>query len=160
MEIKTYSILGYCAGGATGLILAAAYPERVLNVAVWGAKAYVSDTDRENMKKFMSGETLSTSANDANLKVYGAEELHRMYSGLADATMKMEDICTDVLPKVKCPVLILHGEADNWINKEHPLYLAENLQNARIHFFPDGKHNIHRRFAKEFNEIVEKFVLQ
>lgn len=160
LEIETYSILGFCAGGATGLILAAAYPERVLNVVVWGTKAYVSDGDKENLKKFIGGETLSESANDANLKIYGAEELYRMYASSADAMMKADDICRDDLPKVKCPVLILHGEADNWIQKEHPLYLAENLQNAKIHFFPEGKHFIHRVYAEEFNRIVENFVLQ
>lgn len=160
LEIESYSILGFCAGGATGLILAAAYPKRVLNIAVWGTKAYVSEEDKENLKKLVSIETVSSSAHDENLKVYGAEELHRMYGNFVDATMRMDDICKDALPKVECPVLVLHGEADNWIRKEHPLYLAANLQNAKIHFFPEGKHFIHRIYTKEFTQIVETFVLQ
>lgn len=112
------------------------------------------------MKRFQSGETLSNTANDLNLKIYGEEECNRMYKDLGEAFLKMGNICQDDLPKVECPVLILHGEADNWITKEHPLYLAENIQNARIHYFPEGRHFIHRRYAQEFNQIVEQFFLQ
>lgn len=83
-----------------------------------------------------------------------------MYKSSADAVLKAGDICKSDLPNVKCPVLIMHGEADNWITKDHPLYLAANIQNAKIHYFPEGKHFIHRRYAKEFNEIAEEFVLQ
>ncbi len=108
----------------------------------------------------MSGETLSQSANDANVQIYGAEECLRMYKSLQEATLKLGDICRNDLPNVKCPTLILHGEADNWIGKEHPLYLAANIPNSRIHYFPEGKHFIHRKYADEFNQIVEKFVLQ
>lgn len=141
-------------------MLAKYYPERVVNVAVWGTKAYVSDMDKENLKKFMSGETLSQSANDSNIQIYGEEECTRMYKSLHEAMLKMDDICRNDLQEVKCPVLILHGEADNWITKEHPLYLADNLSNAKIHFFPEGKHFIHRRYATEFNQIVGEFMLQ
>lgn len=141
-------------------MLAKYFPERVLNVSVWGTKAYVSDTDKENLKKFMSGQTLSQSANDLNIQIYGEEECKRMYKSVQEAMLTMGDICRNDLPEVKCPVLILHGEADNWISKEHPLYLADNIPNAKIHFFPEGKHFIHRRYAAEFNQIVEEFMLQ
>lgn len=141
-------------------MLAANYPKRVRNIAVWGTKAYVSDTDKENLKKFLSGATLATSAHDANVDIYGEEECNRMYKESGEAVLKADNICRNDLPKVECPVLILHGEADNWISKEHPLYLAANIPNSKIHFFPEGKHFIHRRYAEEFNKIVEEFVLQ
>lgn len=160
LGFHTYSVLGFCAGGATALILAANYPERVLNVAVWGTKAFVSDTDIENLMKFSSGETLSHSANDANIAIYGAEECLRMYKSLQESMMKIGDICKNDLPNVKCSVLILHGEGDRWISKEHPLYLAANIPNSRIHYFPEGRHFLQRKYADEFNQIIEKFVLQ
>lgn len=160
LGFESYSILGFCAGGATALILAANYPQRVVNVAVWGTKAYVGETDKQNVRRFMSGETLSQSANDANIIIYGEEECKRMYENLSDAFFKMGDICKSDLPNVECPVLILHGEADNWITKEHPLYLAENIKKAKLHIFPEGKHFLHHKYAEEFNKIVETYMLQ
>jgi pimeloyl-ACP methyl ester carboxylesterase len=35
-----------------------------------------------------------------------------------------------------------------------------NLIGFRLHRFPEGKHNIHLRFAKEFNDVVSEFLSQ
>jgi len=129
-------------------------------MAIWGARSFIDDKDKEVMKKFMSGEFEANSANDLNYAIYGEEECKRMYKSLGIALMKKENICRNELPKIECPVLILHGEKDNYIRREHPEYLAANVKKTKLHFFPEGKHFIHRKYAQEFNEIVEKFILQ
>lgn len=39
-----------------------------------------------------------------------------------------------------------------WCAISHKLFLF------RLHLMPEGKHNLHLRFAKEFNELAEDFL--
>jgi len=40
----------------------------------------------------------------------------------------------------------------------HPEYFAKQIPDARLHVFPEGKHNIHLKYAAEFNGIVSQFL--
>lgn len=42
--------------------------------------------------------------------------------------------------------------------KLHVPYLMKKLPQAKLITWPDGKHNIHLRYAEEFNEKVAKFL--
>ena len=135
------------------------------------------------------------------------------------------NICKDLLPRITCPTLIVHGEKDALVAPEHPQYLKESIKGSRyepvfpienrwfflvfviqskllelhllsyfwvricrnshmcksgflnckhyvilnvrqlctsfscrIEIFPDGKHNLHKKYAKEFNKIVCDFI--
>ncbi|EOD25067.1 Valacyclovir hydrolase [Emiliania huxleyi CCMP1516] len=47
--------------------------------------------------------------------------------------------------------------ADPICLSEHPRWFADNMADARLHVFPDGKHNIHLKYAAEVNEMVRSF---
>jgi len=42
----------------------------------------------------------------------------------------------------------------------HPDHLNKNISGSRLHRFPDGKHNLHLKYAKEFNQMVADFLCQ
>ena len=55
------------------------------------------------------------------------------------------------------------GAKDPLCLEEHPLWFKENIPGARdvpMHVLPDGKHNLHLRFADEVNELVRQFAKQ
>ena len=55
--------------------------------------------------------------------------------------------------------LVLHGAKDPICLSEHPEWFAKNIPGCKgMHVFPEGKHNIHLRFADEFNAMVREFV--
>ena len=39
----------------------------------------------------------------------------------------------------------------------HPEWFHKNIPGARLHVFPEGKHNIHIKYADEFNKLVLDF---
>lgn len=41
------------------------------------------------------------------------------------------DLCKENLAKIKCPTLIVHGEKDAMVLKEHPHFLKANIKNSR-----------------------------
>jgi len=54
--------------------------------------------------------------------------------------------------------LILHGARDPLVPSLHPEAIHRGIAGSRLHIFPDGKHNIHLRYAEEFNAITHAFL--
>lgn len=121
--------------------------------------------------------------------VYG-DELPKLWSAFIDGykdafganggRMSEED-----LKRIKAHTLILHGAKDQLVSKDHPplmrkmirsneyilflLCLCHNCFRFNLNFFshsrryyefPEGKHNIHLRYADEFNTIISEFLLR
>lgn len=68
------------------------------------------------------------------------------------------NICRHLLPLVQCPTLIVHGEKDPLVPRFHADFLLQHVKGSRLHLMPEGKHNLHLRFADEFNRLVEDFL--
>ena len=95
--------------------------------------------------------------------LYGKEGLQDMWSGWIDGVKKFlternGDICKSSLPHIKCPTLIIHGKKDPMVPDFHPEFLHKNIQGSKLHVMPEGRHNLHLRYADEFNELVTKFL--
>ena len=99
---------------------------------------------------------------DTHLPVYG-EDLQPMWSDAVDAWTRIYaesagDVCQAQARSIACETLVLHGAKDPICLPEHPAWFAENIPNATAHTFPEGKHNLHLRFADEFNARVRRFL--
>lgn len=96
-------------------------------------------------------------------KLYGPEYLKTMWENWIDNYLKIYkdnkgDLCRSYLKNIIAKTLILYGEKDPICAPEHTPYLLENIKNSRLLTFPQGKHNIHLRYAEEFNNIVSNFI--
>lgn len=96
--------------------------------------------------------------------MYGEEGFQKLWDDWCDAVKEISkkggNICKELLPAIKCPTLVLHGKKDPMIVPEHPDYLIKHIPNSKLYVFDEGKHNIHLRYAQQFNEVVSKFFLQ
>lgn len=121
--------------------------------------------------------------------IYGEKYFQDTWSSWIDAMRlifenKNGDVCQKDLRKIKCPSLIVHGEKDAIVFREHPDYLKANITNSkysyfstfikadlsinhitifflyfRVQLFKAGGHNLHLRYADEFNALVHEFLL-
>merc|ERR1719217_1070743 len=71
---------------------------------------------------------------------------------------KSGDVCLQALHDIKCPTLVMHGEKDPMVSAVHPKYFQRQIADATLYKFPEGKHNIHLRYADEFNAQVATFL--
>ena len=62
--------------------------------------------------------------------------------------------------RVACATLVCHGAKDPLCLAEHPAWFVANMHRARGWTHPEGKHNLHLRFADEFNAVVRAFLLE
>ena len=70
-------------------------------------------------------------------------------------------VCMGEAKSITCPTLVLHGAKDPICLSEHPEWFRANIPgdgNTQLHVLPEGKHNLHIRFADEVNALVRDFV--
>ncbi|XP_019740765.1 valacyclovir hydrolase [Hippocampus comes] len=158
-----FSLLGWSDGGITALIAAARNPEFIDKMVVWGANAFVSPQDLDIYNAVRDVSKWSAGMRAPMEAVYGARLFAQTWEawvdGIAQFVHRPEgNICIDLLPLIRCPTLIIHGEKDPVVPSCHPHFLHKHIAGSRLHLMPEGKHNLHLRFPEEFNRVVEDFL--
>ena len=98
-----------------------------------------------------------------SLDLYGEDKIQGLWTSWINAyiNLKKEEngICKSSLQNIECPTLIIHGSKDPIIPDFHAVYIHERIKNSQIHYFPEGRHDLHLMFPGEFNDVVTKFLL-
>lgn len=156
-----FSVLGWSDGGVAALFLAAQFPDSVRNLVVWGANAYVSDEDIEMFLAVRNVDQWSPSMRATLDTIYGPS-LGRMWAEWVDSMVAVHskggDLCRNLLRRIRCPTLVMHGKKDPLVPSFHPVFLKDNIADSQLVYFAEGKHNLHLRFAEEFNRKVDIFL--
>jgi valacyclovir hydrolase len=165
LGINKFSLLGWSDGGISSMIISAKYPDAVDKLVIWGANAYILPEEIKSYEALRDISKWSDKMKAPLIKLYTEEGLQKMWSNWCDAVNEMYEknngnVCKEVLDKIKCPTLILHGDQDPMVASVHPSHLVSSISGSKLHRFPEGKHNIHLRFAKEFNDVVSEFLSQ
>ncbi|XP_026179353.1 valacyclovir hydrolase [Mastacembelus armatus] len=158
-----FSLLGWSDGGITALIAAARNPKLITKMVVWGSNAFVSQHDLQLYHAVRDVSKWSARMRQPMEEVYGAEVFAKTWEAWVDGITQFAhrpegSICVDLLPLISCPTLIVHGEKDPMVPSFHPQFLLKHIKASRLHLMPEGKHNLHLRFADEFNTLVENFL--
>ncbi|CAH1118971.1 unnamed protein product [Phaedon cochleariae] len=164
LGISKYSLVGWSDGGVTSIIHAANYPEKVEKLIVWGSGTFIIPEEIESIELMRDLKRWSHKMKEPLLQFYTEEELQLMLNEwrdtLAEILQNGGNICKDRLGDLKCPTLILHGDKDPALDPIHPGFMIENIKNAKLHRFPEGKHTIHLKYSEEFNKLVTDFILE
>ncbi|XP_063056723.1 valacyclovir hydrolase [Engraulis encrasicolus] len=160
-----FSLLGWSDGGITALIAAALSPASMRKMVVWGSNAYVSQEDLDIYNSVRDVSRWSERMRRPMEEMYGAEYFKNTWSAWVDGISQFTQnpqgsICLELLPQVSCPTLVVHGQKDPMVPSFHPQALLRHIPNARLHEMAEGKHNLHLRFADDFNRLVQDFLLE
>lgn len=90
--------------------------------------------------------------------MYG-DDLQMIWDKLTDVWLATENIFREDLPKIQCPVFILHGDKDPMVKSHHSDYFKQNLKLCRVHRFPMAGHNLQQTNHLDFNRMVQEFLL-
>ncbi|CAH1737410.1 valacyclovir hydrolase-like isoform X2 [Aphis gossypii] len=163
LQIDKYSLLGWSDGGITALIMASKAVDSVEKLIVWGSNAYVTEKDVELYEKIRDIENWSPRMRQQFIELYGKKYFSDTWNAWVDyfqVVLKENggDICREALSKINAPTLILHGAQDPLVPMEHPVYLHKKIKYGSLKIYPEGKHNIHLRYAELFNSEVDDFL--
>lgn len=165
LQLPTFSALGWSDGGNIAAIMAARYPENVNKLVVWGSNSYVTKEEIESYNIVRDISKWSPRMRQPMIEMYGKEYFQATWSAWIDACQRIYkeqggDIYKCELKKIIAPTLIIHGMKDALVPKFQPDYLHDNIKGSEIVFWPEGKHNLHLRYANEFKVLVEEFLLK
>lgn len=162
LNFASFSVAGWSDGGISALILAARHADKVRKLVVWGANAFISETDIKLYRAVRNIDTWSQRMRDPMIAVYGEPYFRQAQAKWVDTFeqvyAKGGDICKAVLSRIVCPTLIIHGVKDPMVPEEHAMYLHKAIKQSRLETFAEGKHNLHLKFNKEFNNVLENFL--
>lgn len=158
---RSYAVGGWSDGAIIGLLLTLNRPQDVTKLIVWGGNAYLTDEDIAAYEKTRLLSSWSPRMVQAMEQIYGTQ-LQELWSTWCDAMQAIYqaggDVCRQRLGEIRCPTLILHGDKDPLVPNFHAEVLQQGIAGSRLHFFPEGKHNIHQAYAPEFNRMLVKFL--
>jgi valacyclovir hydrolase len=160
---ESFSIIGWSDGANIAAIMAAQYPGRVTRLVVFGGQSFLTAEEIAAFNDIRKISAWSPRAAEAMRAIYGDEldELWDRYVAGQEALFEAGgDLYQALLAKVTCPTLVLHGAKDPLIPGLHPGAIHRGIAGSRLHIFPEGKHNIHLRYADEFNALALAFLTQ
>lgn len=157
----SYAVGGWSDGAIIGLLLTLNRPQHVSQLVIWGGNAHLTAEDIEAYEKTRLLSSWSPRMVQAMEQIYG-NQLQALWSAWCDAMQAIYkaggDICRQRLGEIRCPTFILHGGKDPLVPNFHAEILHQGIPGSRLHFFPEGKHNIHQAYAQEFNQMLVEFL--
>ncbi|XP_052819074.1 valacyclovir hydrolase-like isoform X1 [Mya arenaria] len=165
LGVEKVSILGWSDGGISGMIAAARYPQMVNKLVVWGSNAYITKKDMDVYNGIKDISNWSEKMRSPFLALYGEKYFREQWQNWVDAFQnyydsRNGDICIQEVEKIKAKTLIVHGLKDPLVPLEHPDFLHQTIKGSRLYIMPEGKHNLHQKYHREFNFLVEHFLKQ
>jgi valacyclovir hydrolase len=160
---ERFSIIGWSDGANIAAIMAAQRPERVVRLVVFGGQSFLTAEEIAAFNAIRKISAWSPRAAEAMRAIYGEalDDLWDRYVAGQEALFEAGgDLYQPLLAKVTCPTLVLHGAKDPLVPRLHPEAIHRGIAGSRLHIFPEGKHNIHLRYADEFNAIVFAFLTE
>ena len=135
------------------------YPEEIIKIVACASSSYITKEEKTALNAIRNIKTWTPTSMAELQAVYG-HDLQRLWSQFMDLYFAYDDIFTSELPKIKCPVFVLHGECDSIVFVEHAHYFKSNLPNAQLYIHKKGSHYFHVKFHAVFNNMVQRFLLE
>ncbi|XP_039313243.1 valacyclovir hydrolase-like [Solenopsis invicta] len=159
-----FSLIGTSDGGVTSLLLASMYPESIRKMIVVSSKAYMHPDELQTIQRYRNINLWPEKVKAPLIQFYGEDYFKKMWSLFSDYIQEEYrkhngDLCKQILSKIKCSTLIIHGAKDEITPLECSKYLKQNIANSKLHIFETGTHNLHLHHSEKFNNLVTNFLL-
>lgn len=158
----SYAVGGWSDGAIESLLLALTYPQRVTRMAAWGGNAYVTQADIDAYETTRCVSDWAPRAAAPMRAMYG-DGFQALWTRWCDAQQALlqagGDLCRERLAEITCPTFLPHGGKDPLVPLFHARFLQQGIPGARLHVFPDGRHDVHLYYAEAFNELLIEFLL-
>jgi pimeloyl-ACP methyl ester carboxylesterase len=160
LNIEGFVAFGHSVGGGMAVACAAAYPAQCGALITESAQAFVEDRTIRGIR-------------DAKLAFEGPEEFDRLKKYHGDKATWVLNAWTETwlapdfagwnldedLRRVRCPVLAIHGDGDEFGSIRHPRRIAElTSPHAAVEILPDCGHVPHREHADVVVDLVQQWL--
>lgn len=175
LNVDQAHVYGTSMGGRVAQVLAGRHPTRVRSLALActspGGKHAI---ERNNDVRRALADADPSARRAAMVKLFytpswGADATQSHLFG--DPTMTAADRrrhlnmsadhdAWDLLPKIQCPTVVLHGKHDQITPSANAEVISDAIPTAQLHIHPTGRHGFFDEFAADMDATLEPFWLR
>ena len=160
LGLRAHALFGYSVGGAMSLLIAASPNEPCVAVVTESAQAFVEDRTREGIRH--AAERLGQPEQFARLARWHGDKAAWVLSAWRDVWLSPAFASWSLepdLPRVRCPVLVIHGDRDEYGSLAFPRLIASRSGGpTELAILPGCGHVPHRERAGEVLERVSRWL--
>lgn len=160
LHLKNFVIFGHSVGGPMSVICASKFGDACVGLITESAQSFVED-------RTLKGIT------DAKKNFQNLEQIERLKKYHSDKAKWVLDAWTETwldprfaswslendLPLIKCPLLVIHGDKDEFGSIKHPKMICDFTGGlSKMHILQDCGHVPHREKTEEVLNLVANFL--
>jgi pimeloyl-ACP methyl ester carboxylesterase len=165
LEIKEFSVLGHCLGGAIGLVYAEKHPQQVKKIVSEAVGVYGDiKTYYKSECTFRPFDLLDYKIQEILTEMHGKDYVKKFWKICSE--YKESYIMSDtydirhILNKIKCPVFIIQGDRDFYFEIDRAIEMYKKIPKSQLCIMPNTHHDVHIERKKEFVNYVIDFFKQ
>lgn len=160
LGLEDYVLFGHSVGGVMSLLVAASGREPVVAVVSESAQPFVEERTRDGIRRAERG--FAEPDQFARLTRWHGERAAWVLASWTDTWLSpaFDDwTIADELPRLRCPVLVIHGDQDEYGSVAFPELIGARVGGAvELAILPGCGHVPHRERGSEVLERVAAFV--
>jgi valacyclovir hydrolase len=159
---ERFAVMGWSDGANIAAIMAAGKPQRVTKLVVFGGQSFLTQEEIDAFNAIRQISAWSPRAAETMRTVYG-DALGGLWDRYVDGQVALfqagGNLYRERLKDVRCPAFVLHGARDPLVPAFHAQAIHQGIAGSRLHIYPEGRHNIHIKYADDFNAAVYGFLM-
>jgi len=159
LRIERPLLIGHSDGGSIALIFAGAFPDVPLGVAVMAPHEFVEEVTLAGIREARAA--WETTDLPKKLARYHHDQTARVFSDWNDTWLSpayRDWNIEEYLPKIRCPVLAIQGEDDEYATMRQIDVIAEQVPGTQLLKLPQCGHSPHRDQEAAVLEALAAFI--
>ncbi len=160
LGLKDFVPLGHSVGGGMAVVVAGTFPAQCRALITVSAQAFVEDRTLEGILE--AKESFLQPGQMERLKKYHGDKAEWVFHAWTETWCSSQFAGWSLdqdLPKVQCPILVIHGENDEYGSRRHPERIGALAAGpAIIEVFPDCGHVPYREREDDLIAMIRTFL--
>ncbi len=158
LKIAKADIVGWSDGGIIGIDLAIRHPTRVNRIFSFAPNTKTSGVKPDTEKNSVFASYIERAGNEYRKLSKTPDQYDAFVEQISHMWGTQPNWSDEDLKKINTPVLIVDGDHDEAIVREHLEYIANTIPNAGLLILPNTSHFAFIQAPKEFNEAILNFI--
>lgn len=155
---KKLILIGHSDGATISLIYAANYPLLVSGVIAIAPHIFVEEKTIEGIKDLIREYTTGTLKQKLARYHQDSDKLFSKWSSIWLSEKFRRWSISELLRSIKCVVLVIQGEYDEFATIEHINHIQKNIENVYVHILPGLRHIFSRNEQKYIEDLISDFI--
>lgn len=158
LKIAKADIVGWSDGGIIGIDLAIRHPTRINRIFSFAPNTKTSGVKPDTEKNPVFASYIERAGNEYRKLSKTPDQYDAFVEQISHMWGTQPNWSDEDLKKINTPVLIVDGDHDEAIVREHLEYIANTIPNAGLLILPNTSHFAFIQAPKEFNEAILNFI--